>query len=100
MRWSHEHYEKRCPQYNRACVECGAAFNALHLGSKRRVTCSRACSEAHTRRVQRENTRRYVTTEKYKAYKAQYYEAVKVKRRLARIGEALTEPIECKGAAT
>jgi ribosomal protein S17 len=39
--------------------------------------------------VQRENTRRYVKGEKYKAYKAQYYEAVKARRRLARIGDVL-----------
>jgi hypothetical protein len=98
MRWSQEHYAKRYPQYNRTCVECGAAFNALHLGSRRRITCSRACSEAHVKRVQRENTRRYVKGEKYKAYKAQYYEAVKARRRLARIGDALAVNAEGKVA--
>ena len=98
MRWSQEHYAKRYPQYNRTCVECGAAFNALHRGSRRRITCSRACSEAHTRRVQRENTRRYVKGEKYKAYKAQYYEAVKARRRLARIGDVMA--VGTKGKIT
>jgi hypothetical protein len=98
MRWSQEHYARRYPQYNRTCVECGAAFNALHMGSRRRVTCSRACSDAHTRRLQRENTRRYVKGEKYKAYKARYYEAVKARRRLARIGDALSLGSEGKGA--
>ncbi len=98
MRWSEEHYMKRYPQYTRQCVECGATFNAMHLGYTRRVTCSRACSEAHTRRVQRENTRRYVKGEKYKAYKAQYYEAVKVRRRLARISTILAGMLSNKGA--
>ncbi len=98
MRWSQEHYAKRYPQYNRTCVECGATFNALHLGSRRRITCSRTCSGAHTKRVQRENTRRYVKGEKYKAYKAQYYEAVKARRRLARIGDMLSVSDERKGA--
>ncbi len=55
MGWSQEHYAKRYPQYNRTCVECGAVFNALHMGSRRRITCSRACSEAHVKKVQREN---------------------------------------------
>jgi hypothetical protein len=89
MRWSQAHYEKRYPEYNRTCVECGAPFNALHLGSRRRLTCSTECSRAHTRRLQRENTRRYVKGEKYKAYKAKYYEAVKARRRLAKIGDVL-----------
>jgi hypothetical protein len=89
MRWSKEHYMKRYPQYNRLCVECGAEFNALHLGSSRRITCSKECSEAHTKRLQRENTRAYIKSDKYKAYKAQYYEAVKARRRLIRIGDAL-----------
>jgi hypothetical protein len=98
MRWSQTHYEKRYPQFNRTCVECGEPFNALHLGSKRRLTCSPECSREHTRKVQRENTRRYVKGEKYKAYKAQYYEAVKARRRLARIGDALALGTEGKGA--
>ncbi len=98
MRWSEVHYTKRYPQYNRRCAECGREFNALHLGSTRRVTCSRACSEAHTRRLQLENTRRYVKTEKYKAYKAKYYEAVKVKRRLTRLSTALAGVPGNKGA--
>jgi len=100
VRWSAEHYMKRYPQYTRQCVECGATFNALHLGSKRRVTCSRACSEAHARRLQRENTKRYVKGEKYKAYKAKYYEAVKVRRRLARIRSALSNIPAVKAAVT
>ncbi len=99
MRWSQEHYMKRYPQYNRTCVECGETFNALHMGSRRRVTCSRACSEAHVKRVQHENTRAYVKSEKYKAYKAQYYEAVKARRRLARIGDAMTDVSSKKSAA-
>ncbi len=95
MRWSQEHYAKRYPQYNRTCVECGAAFNALHMGSRRRITCSRECSEAHVKRVQRENTRAYVKSAKYKAYKARYYEAMKVRRRLNQI-QALLETREKK----
>ena len=91
---------KRYPEYTRQCAECGATFNALHLGSKRRVTCSRACSEAHTRRAQLENTRRYIKGEKYKAYKAKYYEAVKVRRRLARIRSALSNIPAVKAAVT
>lgn len=98
MRWSQAHYEKRYPQYNRACAVCGKAFNALHLGSRRRVTCSRECAMEHARRLQRENTRRYVKSDKYKAYKARYYEAVKVKRRLARIRTALADIPAGKGA--
>ncbi len=98
VRWSQEHYAKRYPQYNRTCVEYGAAFNALHLGSRRRITGSRAYSEAPTRQVQRENTRRYVKGEKYKAYKARYYEAVKARRCLAQIGVALASSLEKKGA--
>ena len=90
MRWSAEHYAKRFPEYNRTCVACGAPFNALHLGDRRRITCSKECARAHARQLQRENTRRYVKTEKYKAYRVKYYEAVKAKRRLARIADALT----------
>ena len=91
---------KRYPQYTRQCAECGATFNALHLGSRRRVTCSRACSEAHARRLQRENTKRYVKGEKYKAYKARYYEAVKARRRLEKIRTALSNIPAVKAAVT
>ncbi len=73
---------------------------AMHMGSRRRITCSRACSEAHTRRLQRENTRRYVKGEKYKAYKARYYEAIKARRRLARIRTALASIPAVKAAVT
>jgi hypothetical protein len=89
MRRSKEDYMVRYPQYNRPCAVCGEMFNALHLGSRRRVTCSKPCSAAYTRQVQLANTRAYVKGEKYKAYKAQYYEAVKARRRLAKIGDML-----------
>lgn len=98
MRWSAEHYAKRYPEYNRQCVECGAPFNALHLGSRRRITCSKECSREHTKRVQRENTRAYVKSEKYKAYRVKYYEAVKARRRLARISDMLSVDLDEKRA--
>jgi hypothetical protein len=90
MRWSKEDYMVRYPQYNRPCAVCGEVFNALHLGSRRRVTCSKPCSAAYTKQVQRANTRAYVKNEKYKSYKAQYYEAVKARRRLAKISDVLS----------
>lgn len=98
MRWSAERYARRFPEYNRNCVTCGAPFNALYLGDRRRITCSRECAREHARQVQRENTRRYVKTEKYKAYRVKYYEAVKARRRLARISDALAGTSPGKGA--
>ncbi|HME53624.1 MAG TPA: hypothetical protein VKM55_15465 [Candidatus Lokiarchaeia archaeon] len=80
---------KRYPEYNQACAVCGKAFNAVHLGSKRRKTCSAACSEIYTKRIQRENTKRYINSEKYIAYRKKYYEAVKARRRLAKITRVL-----------
>nr|MDO8114935.1 hypothetical protein [Candidatus Sigynarchaeota archaeon] len=89
MGWSKEHYMKMYPHYNRVCPICGETFNALHLGSRRRKTCSKACSAAYTKRVQRENTKRYIKTEKYLAYRKKYYEAVKARRRIAKIARVL-----------
>lgn len=77
------------PEYNRACAVCGATFNAVHLGSRRRKTCSAACSEIYTKQVQRENTKRYIKSEKYLEYRKKYYEAVKARRRLAKIAATL-----------
>jgi len=88
-RWTQDSYMKRYPEYNRACAVCGKMFNVLHLGSRRRKTCSAACSEIYTKRLQRENTKRYIKSEKYLAYRKKYYEAVKARRRLAKIKEAM-----------
>jgi len=79
----------RYPEYNRKCAVCGAAFNAVHLGSRRRVTCSKACSEQYAKQLQKENTRRYIKSEKYLEYRKKYYEAVKARRRLAKIASVL-----------
>ncbi|HME53295.1 MAG TPA: hypothetical protein VKM55_13820 [Candidatus Lokiarchaeia archaeon] len=87
-RWTQEYYINRYPQYNRACTVCGKAFNAVYLGSKRRKTCSPQCSAEYAKRLQRENTKRYIKSEKYLAYRKKYYEAVKVRRRLAKIAAA------------
>ena len=84
-RGTQEYYMARYPQYNRACAVCGKAFNAVYMGSKRRKTCSPRCSETHAKRLQRENTKRYIKSEKYLAYPKKYYEAVKARRRLAKI---------------
>ena len=79
----------RYPEYNRACAVCGKAFNAVHLGSKRRKTCSAQCSAEHANRLQLENTKRYIKSEKYLEYRKKYYEAVKARRRLAKIAAVL-----------
>nr|MDO8113566.1 hypothetical protein [Candidatus Sigynarchaeota archaeon] len=100
MGWSKEHYMKRYPSYNRVCPICGETFNALHAGSKRRKTCSKKCSKEYTKRVQRENTRRYIKTEKYLAYRKKYYEAVKARRRIAKIARVLAGACVGKAAGT
>ena len=81
---------KRYPEFNRACAVCGKAFNAKFIGSTRRKTCSPRCSELYTKQVQRENTRRYIKSEKYLTYRKKYYEVVKARRRLAKIANAVT----------
>ncbi len=91
LRWSEEHYMQRFPEYNRECVECGKPFNALHLGSRRRITCSKACARAHAVAAQRENTRRYIKSEKYLAYRKLYYESIKAKRRLAKLANPIRD---------
>nr|MDO8088543.1 hypothetical protein [Candidatus Sigynarchaeum springense] len=83
---SKEDYMTLYPQFNRQCTICGNWFNALHLGRKQRVTCSPACSAEHTKRVQRENTKKYVKSEKYKAYKKKYNEKMTRLRRRHRRG--------------
>ena len=80
VRWSKEQYEKWFPQYNRDCPICHAVFNALFVGRKDRVTCSKKCSDENTTRVQRENTKAYIKGEKYKAYKRAYYDKKKAER--------------------
>jgi len=85
---------KRYPEFNRACAVCGKAFNAVHLGSRRRKTCSAACSEIYTKRVQRENTKRYIKSEKYLEYRKKYYEVVKARRRLAKIAMSLGNGVD------
>ena len=72
-RYTKEYYMARYPQYNRACAVCGKAFNAVHLGSKRRKTCSPQCSIEHAKRLQRENTKRYIKSEKYLEYRKKYF---------------------------
>lgn len=68
MPWTHEQFMHRFPCYNRNCTVCGKSFNALFLGSKRRVTCSKKCSEEHASRMQHESTKKYVKGEKYRKY--------------------------------
>ena len=89
MRWTEERYMKRYPEFNRACTVCGKVFNARFAGSVRRVTCSPGCSVEHAKRVQRENTRRYIKSEKYLAYRKLYYESIKARRRIAKIAAVL-----------
>jgi len=76
-------FVKRYPECNRACVVCGKGFNTKFLGSSRRVTCSRACARTYALRLQRENTKRYIKSAKYLAYRQEYYEIVKQRRRSA-----------------
>lgn len=63
---SHHWYMIRFPDFNKVCVECGTEFNALYIKPRTRVTCSKACSEAHTTKIQRANTKAYVRTPEYK----------------------------------
>jgi hypothetical protein len=89
---SKEWYMERFPEFNRTCVACGASFNAVYLGCRRRVTCSAACSVEHSKALQRANTKRYIKGDKYKAYKAKYYENVRAQRRLGHKKPAVVYP--------
>ncbi len=82
MNASKEQYMERFPEFNRTCVVCGASFNAMYLGWRRRVTCSAACSVVHSKALHRANSKRYIKGDKYKAYKAKYYKNVRAQRRL------------------
>lgn len=79
---THHWYMLKWPSYNKICVECGQEFNALYVKPRTRLTCSKACSDAHTVRIRRENTRRYVAT-------AEYRQKIK-ERRMVMVMEAIT----------
>ena len=75
-------YAQRYPAFNRTCIECGTAFNSLHVKPRNRLTCSKKCSEQHARKLQRANARAWYHARAGTAWNRKRCRDYRMKRRM------------------